>query len=121
MVQGTDGPVDKNARAAPRFRWRFGYPFAVLVLLASLGFVFIAWNNARERELKLAEAQFHSTIGKLASLVQLRLTSFDITLRGGASLFAALKWPSPEHWRKYVDGLALQTRFPSVAGLGFAA
>ena len=121
MAQGTDDPASPNAGTTPRFRWRFGYPFAVLVLLVSLGFVFAAWNNARERELRIAEAQFHSAVGKLASLVQLRLTSFELTLRGGASLFAALKWPAPEHWRSYVDGLALQDRFPSMTGLGFAA
>ena len=116
----SDG-IDPQPTSLPRYRWRFGYPFAILVLLVSLGFVLAAWNNARARELKLAEAQFHSTVGKLASLAQLRLTSYDITLRGGASLFAALKWPSPEHWRSYTDGLALQNRFPSLVGLGFAA
>ena len=121
MAQGTDDPAYPNARAAARFRWRFGHPFAVLVLLASLGFVFAVWSNARERELKLAEAQFHTQVGDLASLVQLRLNNFEITLRGGASLFAALKWPSPEHWRSYTDGLALQARFPSMVGIGFAA
>ena len=122
MAQGTDGPVPPDDRKPTAgLRWRFGYPFAVLVLLVSLGLVLSAWNNARERELELAEAQFHSRVGKLASLVQLRLTSFEITLRGGASLFAALKWPSPEHWRSYTDGLALQGRFPSLTGLGFAA
>ncbi|QDA56008.1 PAS domain S-box protein [Thermomonas aquatica] len=122
MAQGTDAPHSPDDRTpAAGLRWRLGYPFAILVLLVSLGLVFSAWNNARERELELAESQFHSTVGKLASLVQLRLTSFDITLRGGASLFAALKWPSPEHWRSYTDGLALQGRFPSLAGLGFAA
>ncbi|QIL20675.1 CHASE domain-containing protein [Thermomonas sp. HDW16] len=110
-----------NRTALAGLRWRFGYPFAVLVLLVSLGLVFSAWSNARNRELELAESQFHSTVGKLASLVQLRLTSFEITLRGGASLFAALKWPSPEHWRSYADGLALPSRFPSLTGLGFAA
>ena len=122
MAQGTQGPLPKkNHEAATGRRLRFGYPFAVLILLVSLGLVFSAWNNARERELELARSQFHSTVGKLASLVQLRLTSFEITLRGGASLFAALKWPSPEHWRSYSDGLALQSRFPSLTGLGFAA
>jgi PAS domain S-box-containing protein len=122
MAQGTESPVSNDPQAtSPSLRWRLGYPFAILVLLVSLGLVISAWSNARERELKLAEAQFHSAVGSLASLVQLRLTSFDITLRGGASLFAALKWPSPEHWRNYTDGLALQGRFPSLTGLGFAA
>lgn len=102
-------------------RWRPGYPIALVVLLVSLALVFTGWSNARDRELELAESRFQSAIGKLASLVQLHLTSFDITLRGGASLFAALKWPSPEHWRSYTDGLSLQNRFPALTGLGFAA
>ena len=121
MAQGTDSPIPQDDR--PRWqglRRRFGYPFAILVLLSSLATVFIAWSNARERELRLAQAQFHATTGKLASLVQQDLISFDITLRGGASLFAALKWPSPEHWRSYADGLALPQRFPAMSGLGFA-
>jgi len=101
-------------------RWRFGYPFAILVLIVSLALVFSAWSSARQRELNLAESQFHGSVGQLASLVQLRLTSYDITLRGGASLFAALKWPSPQQWHSYTDGLALGSRFPSLAGLGFA-
>ncbi|RZA20952.1 MAG: PAS domain S-box protein, partial [Lysobacteraceae bacterium] len=121
MAQDADRLASPDARAPSTLRWRFGYPFAMLVLLVALGLVFAAWNNARARELKLAEAQFHSTVGKLASLVQLRLTSIEITLRGGASLFAALKWPSPEHWRNYEDDLGLKDRFPSVVGLGFAA
>lgn len=122
MAKGTDGhPSDDSQASGASLRWRFGYPFALLVLLVSLGLVVSAWSNARERELKLAEAQFQSSVGKVASLVQLRLTSFDITLRGGASLFAVLKWPSPEHWRNYTDGLDLQGRFPSLTGLGFAA
>lgn len=122
MAQGADGhPSDEPQASSASLRWRLGYPFAVLVLLVSLGLVLSAWSNARERELKLAEAQFQGSAGNLASLVQLRLTSFDITLRGGASLFAALKWPSPAHWRNYTDGLDLRDRFPSLTGLGFAA
>jgi PAS domain S-box-containing protein len=122
MAQADDLPVqgDTPPRSAGA-RWRFGYPFAILVLLASLGLVFSAWSGARQRELNLAESQFHGSVGRLASLVQLRLTSYDITLRGGASLFAALQWPSPQQWRSYTDGLALANRFPSLAGLGFAA
>ena len=122
MAQVTDDPTANDTRStAADARWRFGYPIAILVLLVSLVVVFSAWSNARQRELKLAETTFQNSVGQLASLVQLRLTSFEITLRGGASLFAALKWPSPAHWKSYTDGLALQNRFPSLTGLGFAA
>ncbi|MEO5629353.1 MAG: CHASE domain-containing protein [Thermomonas sp.] len=103
------------------FRWRMGHAFAIITLLVSAFVALVVWNNARERELRLAEAEFHNTVGKLASLVQLRLTSYALTQRGGASLFAALKWPSSVQWRSYVDGLALQEQFPALLGLGFAA
>jgi PAS domain S-box-containing protein len=103
------------------FGWRPGHFLAIVTLLVSSAVALVVWNNARERELKLAEAQFHATVGKLASLVQLRMTSYALTQRGGASLFAALKWPSAEQWRSYTDGLALGEHFPSLIGLGFAA
>ncbi len=101
--------------------WRIGHTLAIATLLVTAAVALSAWNNARERELKLAEAQFHASVGKLASLVQLRMTSYTLTQRGGASLFAALKWPSAEQWRSYADGLALSQHFPSLIGLGFAA
>ena len=103
------------------FRWRFGHVLAVVTLLVSGAVVLLAWNNARERELHAAETQFHANVGKLASLVQLRLTSYGLTQRGGASLFAAVSWPSAQQWRSYADGLALQEHFPALIGLGFAA
>lgn len=108
-------------RTSHGFRWRWGHVLAIATLLVSAGVALVAWNNARERELKLAEAQFHATVGQLASLVQLRMTSYALTQRGGASLFAALTWPTSEQWRSYTDGLALNQHFPSLIGLGFAA
>jgi len=112
------GPENNGANP---LRWRRGHLFALAVLLLSLALVAIAWNNARERELKLAEAQFHANVGTLASQVQQQINSYALTLRGGSSLFAALQWPSPQHWRSYADGLDLPTHFPSLTGLGFAA
>ncbi|HWS77992.1 MAG TPA: CHASE domain-containing protein, partial [Thermomonas sp.] len=117
-------PSDADASSrisAMRHRWRLGHPFALLILLLSLGLVLSAWDNARKRELKLAENQFRATAAKLADLVSERMENFELTLRGGVSLFAAVQWPSPQHWRSYVDSLSLQHRFPSVSGLGFAA
>lgn len=103
------------------FRWRFGHALAVVALLMSAAVVLLAWNNARARELRIAESQFHATVGKLASLVQLRMISYGLTQRGGASLFAAVTWPSAQQWQSYTDGLALQEHFPALIGLGFAA
>ena len=108
---------------APQASWRerYGYSFALLVLVGSLLLVAIAWDHARQRELKLAAEQFRGIAGQQASLVQLQLNSVEMTLRGGASLFAALDRPTPEQWRGYVDALRLQTTFPSLIGVGYAS
>ena len=99
---------------------RYGYPFAVLVLVVSVLFVLVAWDHARQRELRLASQQFRSIAGQQASLVQMHLNNIEVTLRGGASLFAAVDQPTPEQWRGYVDGLRVPARFPYVLGLGYA-
>ena len=108
---------------APQASWRerYGYSFALLVLVGSLLLVAIAWDHARQRELKLAAEQFRGIAGQQASLVQLQLNSVEVTLRGGASLFAALDRPTPEQWRGYVDALRLQATFPSLIGVGYAS
>ena len=108
---------------APQASWRerYGYSFALLVLVGSLLLVAIAWDHARQRELKLAAEQFRGIAGQQASLVQLQLNSAEMTLRGGASLFAALDRPTPEQWRGYVDALRLQATFPWLIGVGYSS
>jgi PAS domain S-box-containing protein len=112
-------PPDSDALPALR-RMRYGYPFAILVLVVSVLFVLVAWDHARQRELRLASQQFRGIAGQQASLVQMHLNNIEVTLRGGASLFAAVDQPTPEQWRGYVDGLRVPSRFPYVLGLGYA-
>lgn len=94
---------------------------AILTLLVACAIALMVWSSARERELKLAEAQFHAKVGKLASLVQLRMTSYALTQRGGAALFAAVESPTSQQWHSYTEGLDLNGQFPALVGLGFAA
>ena len=119
-MTSTHVPQSSDESPASR-RVRYGYPFALLVLVVSLLLVAIAWDHARQREMKLAAEQFRGIAGQQASLVQLHLNSVEMTLRGGASLFAALDRPTPEQWRGYVDALRLQATFPSLVGVGYAA
>lgn len=115
-------PPNRMTEADPTSsrRARYGYPLAFLVLVVSLVLVVVAWQHARQRELRLASEQFRNGAGQQAALVQLHLNNIEVTLRGGASLFAAVDHPTPEQWRGYVDGLRLPTRFPSLLGLGYA-
>lgn len=110
-----------DSAARPQARWWAGYPFAVLVLLIALGLVVGVWKDWRERELAQAREQFGQHAGRIADLIQQRLDEYELTLRGGAAMVAAVQWPAPAHWHSYVSGLSLATRYPAVLGLGFAA
>ena len=118
MMTTEKNPAPERTR---EFRWRFGHVLAILTLLFASATALTVWSSARERELKLAETQFHAKVGKLASLVQLRVTNYALTQRGGASLFAALEFPTSQQWQSYTDGLDLADQLPSLIGLGFAA
>ena len=111
-------PPNRMTEADPTSsrRARYGYPLAFLVLVVSLVLVVVAWQHARQRELRLASEQFRNGAGQQAALVQLHLNNIEVTLRGGASLFAAVDHPTPEQWRGYVDGLRLPTAFTSHFG-----
>ena len=118
-MESKHAPLPADAPPATR-RMRYGYPFAILVLVVSVLVVVVAWDHARQRELRLASQQFRGLAGQQASLVQMHLNNIEVTLRGGASLFAAVDQPTPEQWRRYVDGLRVPSRFPFVLGLGYA-
>ena len=111
--------TDDIDASAPRGA-QVGYALAVLVLLASLLLVFLYWRNAHARELKAAEAEFVARTQESTALLVQRLDNFELVTRGGVSLFASVARPSRRQWQDYVDGLNIRTRFPSLAGLGFA-
>ena len=58
---------------------------------------------------------------KSSELLQQRLVNYELTIRGGAALFASVARPTPSEWQAYVDGLSLAQRFPAMTGLGYAA
>lgn len=116
----TTDKIQESEKKRP-FRWRFGHVLAIITLLSASAIALFVWNSARERELKLAENEFHSKVGNLASLVQLRMTSHVLTQRGGASLFATLDFTTEQQWHSYTEGLKLAEQFPALMGLGFAA
>ena len=99
---------------------RFGYLMAVLVLLLSLVLVFIAWSHMHRRELGLAEQQFRSRAEQQVAQVRQHLSSIEVALRGGASLFAVVEHPTRVQWQDYARAMQVSERFPSMVGLGYA-
>ena len=97
-----------------------GHVLALAVLLGTLVVVVVAWRYARDREVRAAEVEFIARTGEVNELIRQRLVHYELVARGGASLFASVARPTPQHWRAYVDGMSLGTRFPAMVGLGFA-
>src|SRR4249919_961719 len=111
-------PRHADDRASPGLS---GFALAVLVLVASTLLVLMAWRAARQNAIDSARAEFENSCNEVVELLRQRLVNYELTIRGGAALFASVSRPNPSQWRAYVDGLNLGHRFPSLAGLGFAA
>ena len=109
----------EQAPPAARHGW-ISHALATVVLVASLLLVLVYWHNMQERGLRTAEADFQSTNRQVLRLLQQRIINFELLVRGGASLQTSLPRPSREQWQRYVAGLDMVMRFPSVQALGFA-
>ena len=99
---------------------RAGFALALVVLFASVLLVLLSWRWARERELRSAEVEFRAATDGVVTLIQQRLVNYELTVRGGVAMFAAVARPSAAQWKTFVDGLELPQRFPAIAGLGYA-
>jgi signal transduction histidine kinase len=119
MPSATRPPAAPDTpRATPGFA---GFVLAVLVLITTVALVVTAWHAARENTVHGAQAEFHASTEEIVELLQQRLVNYELTIRGGAALFASVARPSPSEWQAYVDGLSLAQRFPAMTGLGYAA
>lgn len=97
-----------------------GHALALVVLVASLVLVLWYWRNAQQRGLEEAEAAFHAASQEAVELLRQRMVSYELLVRGGASLQTSLPQPSRLQWQRYVSGLDIGGRFASVQALGFA-
>jgi CHASE1-domain containing sensor protein len=98
-----------------------GFALAVLVLVSSTLLVVFAWRAATENARASAREAFLASCEEITELLEQRLVNHELTIRGGAALFASVGHLGPIQWESYVDGLELPTRFPAMAGLGYAA
>jgi len=119
LVEAPD--IDRRADDHANHSGLSGFALAVLVLIASTALVVLAWRVARQNAMDAARDEFQASCEEIVELLEQRLVNYELTIRGGAALFASVARPSPSQWQAYVDGLDLSERFPAMAGLGFAA
>ncbi|HLS55994.1 MAG TPA: CHASE domain-containing protein [Zeimonas sp.] len=100
---------------------RAGRLVAWLALGVGLLLTAAIWDAETDRRSARRDALLLERANTLASQIRQRLVAYEVALRGGASLFAATSNPSRAQWRAYVNSLALDTDYPGVQGVAFAA
>lgn len=116
-----DSPGERGKPSlSRRLRPIRGHLWALVVLLGSVGSVFVLWQMAYERELRAANVKFVGSTEEIAERLKQQLVSYELVAGGGASLFASVNRPTPRQWYGYVEGMELTRRFPEMVGLGFA-
>lgn len=100
---------------------RAGRLVAWLALGVGLLLTAAIWDAETERRSARRDALLLERANTLASQIRQRLVAYEVALRGGASLFAATSNPSRAQWHAYVNSLALDTDYPGVQGIAFAA
>ncbi|HRO62088.1 MAG TPA: CHASE domain-containing protein, partial [Burkholderiaceae bacterium] len=96
---------------------------AVAILALGLGLVVTAaiWSSERRSAELEGQSILLDLANDIAAEVTQRLVAYELTVRGAASLFAAVDTPSREQWRTYVEALDLGRSYTPALGLGYAA
>src|SRR3970040_221394 len=118
MVARMPGPAEPPRPGHTRRAWLLrGHFWALLVLLGSLLLVIGLWRVAYEREMRAANLMFINGTAEVTELLKQLTVQYELVAGGGASLFASVARPTPQHWHGYVGGMENRHRFPGFFGL----
>lgn len=101
-------------------RWR-AYLLATASLLCCLAILGMYSVSVQQRELRERQREFLAHTDAVAALLRQRLFNVELITRGGVALFSSVARPSRAQWTAYTDGLQVESQFPSLVGLGYAA
>jgi PAS domain S-box-containing protein len=101
-------------------RRRVPYPWLpTVVLLAGLvataAYTAQIWRAARIED----QQQFNAAVDRRVQAITAEIEKYTALLRGGAGLFASAHEVTREGFRRYVDRLAVDERYPGIQGIGY--
>lgn len=102
------GPISRT----PRTAW--------LALILALLITALAWVTVRGASTEAAHDRFSFQRAEAQSVIRARLSIYEQTLLSALGFLKASDDVTEEEWRIYVEGLALQDRFPGIQGVGYA-
>ncbi|HVH34125.1 MAG TPA: CHASE domain-containing protein, partial [Tahibacter sp.] len=94
---------------------------ALFVLALSLGATVMAWRVSAEAARASQHQRFEHQVQQLAAAIEQRLRGYVDALRGAQGLYAASESVEADEWQRYWDQVDLQSRYPAVVGVGYAA
>lgn len=94
-------------------------PLVLGLFLLCLILTAIGWHNASNLTDTLARARFSGRATEISLAIEDRLSTYEMALRGGRAMFAAIGQPSRAQWRGYVDRLNVAQHYPGIQGVGY--
>ncbi len=112
-----------TARIAAEFAvfepWYRVLALSVALVLAA-AYVYSAWNYASRTAMNEGRLRFDFRASQIEKAIQGRMVDYEQVLRGALGLVAASDTVEPGEWRRYLEQLSLEERYPGILGVGFA-
>ena len=89
-------------------------------MAAGFALTFMAWENAQQVAVRHIESEFTARANEIIIRIRDRLSVYEQALMGAAGLFNASDSVERDEFRRYIDALHLQDKYPGIQGLGFS-
>jgi signal transduction histidine kinase len=114
-------PADpQDLRQNAVVRYRRGTLLAILILLTCFGGTITAWRSDQKQAFDRARGRFQREIDRVRLSILARLELYEDSLYATRSFFEANPRVTRRMFRKYIEHLDLDDRYPGIQGIGYA-
>jgi PAS domain S-box-containing protein len=93
---------------------------AWFILAFDLIITLVFWNATNDAVFKDAQTRFDFRAEGVQAAIKERMMTYEQVLRSGIGLFEASSQVDRGEWKKFVETLQIEKRFPGIQGIGFA-
>jgi PAS domain S-box-containing protein len=97
---------------------RVGSPIPIIAFLTGILLTAAVFFGIRYNQQQIDERHLINVSARIQGHIQERIGTYANALQGGASLYAASRYVNKLEWRRYVESLDMQRRYPGIRGLG---
>jgi len=94
--------------------------FAVLVTVFMLGVTFAYWYKEQKASTEKREQVFAESAEQMTNIIHLKLSRYELTLRGVKGFYESSAFVNKDEYRSYVDALLLSETISGLQGLAIA-